>query len=88
MDKKVTHLTYEIKMTPDEFEALGLVRDGDEKGYEVFKKLMGLAGVYDVEFNGHFGPVIMLMIAKRFDNEQTWIWIWEILGRYKSGSSS
>jgi hypothetical protein len=79
MDKKVTQVTYCVAMTVDEFTERGLINDGDDKGDKVFDSLNKLPGVYEVEFNGHFGPNVFITMAKKCDVPTTWDVIWEIL---------
>jgi len=73
--------SYCIGLTVEEFVR---ILDGDKKAFEddekdLSQKLDALDGVYDTDYNGHFGPNVFVTIDKENDNMDTWSKIKELV---------
>jgi hypothetical protein len=72
---------YCIEVTVEEFQKL---MDKENLGMDgnLFSKLHKLDGVYNIEYNGHFGANIWVTIDKEHDNGKTWNTIEEIINGF------
>lgn len=89
-DFQITSRSFKIPITVKEMDNI----DHCERRWDtdhVGQMLDNLPGVFDVDFNGHFGSYIYLSIEKEFDNDKTLHAISEIIdhegerGRYDPG---
>lgn len=79
-DFQITARSFAIPVSMAEFTSI----DHQEREWDkdnVCQMLEELEGVYDVDFNGHFGLAIFLTITKESDNDQTLHAISEIINR-------
>jgi len=79
-DFHITSRSFSIPITMDEYDVI----DHNERlagSTEVGEMLAEIPGVYDVDYNGHFGLYIYLTIEKEYDNDQTLNAISEIINR-------
>ena len=79
-DFQVTSRSFAIPVTMEEFDNI----DHCEREWDVdhvIQILQKVDGVYDVDFNGHFGLYVYLSIEKEFDNDKTLLLISEIINR-------
>ncbi len=79
-DFQVTSRSFQIPITMEEFDNI----DHCERrlGVDtVIDLLEQIEGVYEVDYDGHFGLYIYLCIQKEFDNDKTLLAISEIINR-------
>lgn len=73
--------SYAIALTVEEFTR---ILDDDREAFDnddkdLSQKLDAIDGVYDTDYNGHFGPNVYVTIDKENDNMGTWSQIKELI---------
>lgn len=79
-DFRITSRSFAIPLTEQEYRVI----DHCERNYDednVAQMLEELPGVYNVDYNGHFGFYILVSVEKEHDNDQTLHAISDIIDR-------
>ena len=85
--KPVRHAAeYSLKVSVDSM--LYILRKDDTRSTGLYTKLMDVAGVLEVDYNGHFGPFIFIKITAKHDAPETWKRIFAIVNSYLEGSEN
>ena len=61
-----------------------LENEGDYDNH-LYHLINRVRGVINVDYNGHFGPVIFIDIETEYDDENTWSGIEMVIDAYLSG---
>ena len=76
---------YEVGISEESFDAITDrdIHESDCK--QLYEQLLEIEGVYDVDYNGHFGTHIYLSIHKEHDHDDTWKVINRMVRDYVNG---
>jgi hypothetical protein len=76
--KAITAISYMISV-----EDLSAIMDkDDEHSPPLYLLLSSIEGVFDIEYDGHFGPHIYLSIEHEHDNQDIWKTIHKTIESY------
>ena len=84
MKKRLTALTYVVALTEEQFAHI-IKKDlkiAFEEELELDVLLSGINGITDVDYNGHYGAVIIISLDAEFDTETTWQRIKDTINGY------
>jgi hypothetical protein len=79
-DFQITSRSFQIPITMDEYDVIDHC-ERDDINANVREMLEEIPGVYNVDYNGHFGLYIFVSIERDHDNDETLHAISEIINR-------
>lgn len=64
---------------------LDIMRKDMDTEKPLYRQLIDIDGVSDIDYDGHFGPHIYLTVSQEHYNTDTWSIIYKTIGNYLTG---
>ena len=84
MKKLLVSSTYTIKLSEEVFARI-IHKDHESEKPSLYLLLNRIDGITDVDYSGHYGPVIIITLDAEYDTPITWLSIRNIITKYEMG---